>query len=257
MLSTPLRRYIDRRTLQNLQQGLLHTLARHITCDGGVVALAGNFIHLVNKDDASLGLLDLVVGCLQQARKDALHILAHIARLGKHRGIDNGEGDLQQLGNGAGDKRLTRTGGTHQHDVRLIDLDVVLLGLGQEAFVVVIDRYGHRTLGLVLADDPLIQKLFDLGGAHQLLGGKIIGFGVGFDAHRLALLVEDAVAVLDAAVADVGSVLTLEQNLHLVALGTAEPAAIHPRRASVSSFRLGLCHSVYFSRRLSTSSIRP
>ena len=66
MLAPALRRNVDHRSFENLQQGLLHAFARHVARDRGVVALAGDLVDLVDEDDAALGLLDVVVGDLQQ-----------------------------------------------------------------------------------------------------------------------------------------------------------------------------------------------
>ena len=82
--------------------------------DTSRVALAGNLVYLVYKDDPLLGHLDVVVGVLQEPREDALHIFAHIPRLGEDGGIDYGEGDVEHLGYGAGQQRFTGAGGPHE-----------------------------------------------------------------------------------------------------------------------------------------------
>ena len=56
-------------------------LAAHVAGDRRVVALAGDFVDFVDKDDASLGLFHIVVTSLEQPCEERLDILAHIARL--------------------------------------------------------------------------------------------------------------------------------------------------------------------------------
>ena len=98
VLAAALRRDVGDRALQNLQQRLLHALAGYVACDGGVFALAGNLVDLVDIDDAALGLLDIVVGGLNQTQQDVFHVLAHIARLGQGGGVRNGKGYVQHFG---------------------------------------------------------------------------------------------------------------------------------------------------------------
>src|SRR5207249_2318187 len=73
--------------LDDLQQRLLDAFARDVARDRGVVALAGNLVDLVDVDDAALGLLDVVVGVLQETENDVLDVLADVARLGQAGGI--------------------------------------------------------------------------------------------------------------------------------------------------------------------------
>ena len=69
---------------------------------------------------------------------------------------------MQLVNIGARHERLARTGGPHEDDVRLVELDVVVLGGVEQPFVVVVDRYRHITLGVVLPDDILVEELLDL-----------------------------------------------------------------------------------------------
>ena len=223
--------------------------------DRGVVALAGDLVDLVDEDDTPLGLRHVVVGNLQQPREDALDILADIARLGEHRGIDDREGDLQQLGDRPGQQRLARAGGSHQHDVRLVELDVLRLRRIDQALVVVVDRHGHVALGGILSDDVLVEEGLDLRGLEQLLHLQR-GRGLPLVGGHEAVVMQDLVTVLDAFVADRGAVHALEHDLHLRAPGAAERAALPVAgRRAVAVFML--CHLCYFSRLESTSSIRP
>jgi hypothetical protein len=94
VLAPALRGHRGRRALQDLQQRLLHALARHVTGDGGVLALAGDLVDLVDVDDARLGPLDVVVGRLDQLQQDVLDVLTDVPGLGQRGGVGNGEGTL-------------------------------------------------------------------------------------------------------------------------------------------------------------------
>src|SRR5262249_50871635 len=56
VLASALRRHRGGRALDDLQQSLLHALARHVAGDRGVVALARDLVDLVDVDDAALAL---------------------------------------------------------------------------------------------------------------------------------------------------------------------------------------------------------
>ena len=247
-------RYVHHRPFEYLQQRLLHALARDVARNRGVVALARDLVDLVDENDAPLGLRHVVVGDLQQPRKDALDILAHIARLGQHGGIDDREGHLEQPGDRACHERLACTGGPHEDDVRLVELDVVVLGGVKQPFVVVVDRHRHVALGVVLSDDILVEKFLDLRRLEQLL--HLEGRRGGTPLLRgHVVLDDDLIAVLDTFVADIGTVHALEHDLHIPALGTAERAAVAARSAPMVIVVLILRH--HFPRFERTSSISP
>src|SRR5919109_182742 len=76
MLATALRRHRGDGAFHDLQQGLLHALARHVAGDRGVVRLAADLVDFVDIDDAALRALDVVVGRLQELQDDIFHVLA-------------------------------------------------------------------------------------------------------------------------------------------------------------------------------------
>ena len=171
MLPAPLRRHVHDGTFQQLQQRLLDTLARHIACNRRILrAFAGDLINLVNKDDAAFRLLHIVIGGLQQTRKNALHIFAHITRLREHCRIRNTERHFQQIGYRFGQQCFTRTRLPYQQNVALLNIHI---GVGlvhtlHQPFVVVIHGHGKHLLGLFLSDDIIVQTLFDLFGFQQI-----------------------------------------------------------------------------------------
>ena len=161
VLSAALGRHGGDRAFHDLQQGLLHTLARYVAGDGRVVGFAGDFIDLVDIDDAALRPFHIVIGGLQQLEDDVLHILADIAGLGQRGRIGHGEGHVENAGEGLGQQGLARAGGAEQHDVGFGDLDLVVLRLRRQPLVMVVHGYGQDLLGVFLADDVIIQHLAD------------------------------------------------------------------------------------------------
>ena len=127
MLAAALRGNVARRAFENLQQRLLHAFAGDVARDGNVFRRAADLVDFVDVDDAALGLLHVVIGGLQQAEHDVLHVLADVTGLGQRGGIGNGEGHVENLGEGAREQRLARAGGADEQDVALLDLDVVEL----------------------------------------------------------------------------------------------------------------------------------
>ena len=146
-----------------------------------------------------LGLAHVVVGGLQEFGQHGLHVLPYVTGFGEHRGIDNGKGHVEQPGDGPGEQRLARAGGSYQQDVGLFDLHL-LVALLPQAFVVIVHRHRKDFLGLLLTDDVLVEVGLDLRGAFDLR--KI-------DRSLLLILpgdflLEDAHGLFDTFVADVG-----------------------------------------------------
>ena len=81
VLAPALRRHRRGGALQDLEQRLLHALTRDVARDRRVLGLAGDLVDLVDVDDPGLGLLDVVVGRLDQLEEDVLDVLADVARL--------------------------------------------------------------------------------------------------------------------------------------------------------------------------------
>src|SRR5262249_20758868 len=95
MLASTLRRHRCDGALHDLEQGLLHALARDVANDRRVVRLATDLVDLVDIDDTALGSFDIVVGGLQQLEDDVLDILADIAGFGERGRIRYGEGHIE------------------------------------------------------------------------------------------------------------------------------------------------------------------
>ena len=197
VLAAALRRHVGDRAFQNLQQRLLDAFARDIAGDGGVFVLAADLVDFVDVDDALLALLDVAAGGLKQLEDDVLDVLADIARLGERRGVDDGEGHREQLGQRLRQQRLAGAGRADQQDVRLGQLDVVAaarLLLDLDPLVVVVDGDGELLLGPLLADHVLVEELLDFLRRGQRRAGAAV--------LEAVVVGDDVVADLDALIAD-------------------------------------------------------
>ena len=198
VLAPALRRNARHRSFDQLQQRLLHALARDVARDRRVVRLPADLVDLVDVDDAALRLLDVVAAVLEQLLDDVLDVLADVARLGQRRRVGDDERHVEQARERLREQRLARAGRPDQQDVALRELDLVL-GAAHvlEPLVVVVDRDRERPLGDLLADHVLVEARLDLArdrqvGLRRLRIGRI-------DRHLVA---DDVVAELDALVAD-------------------------------------------------------
>ena len=115
------------RAFHDLEQSLLHALARHVAGDRRVVGLAADLVDFVDIDDAALRPLDIVVGVLQQLEDDVLDVLADIARFGQRRGIGHREGHVEDARQRLRQQRLAAARGADQQDVRFREFDVAVL----------------------------------------------------------------------------------------------------------------------------------
>ena len=126
MLPAALRRDRGDGPLEDLEQRLLHALARDVAGDARVLRLARDLVDLVDVDDAALALGDVELAGLEQPDQDVLHVLADVARLGERGGVGDGERDVEDAGERLGQQRLADAGGAEQQDVRLVELDVAV-----------------------------------------------------------------------------------------------------------------------------------
>src|SRR6202041_2035181 len=95
MLAATLRGNRGNRAFHDLQQRLLHALARYVAGDRRIVGLAADLVDLVDIDDAALRALDIVVGRLQQLQDDVLDVLADIPGFGQRRRIRHRERNVE------------------------------------------------------------------------------------------------------------------------------------------------------------------
>ncbi len=196
VLAPALGRHTGRGAFQDLEQSLLHPFSGDIPGDGGVVRLAGDLVDLIDVDDPGLGLLDIEVGGLDKLEQDVLDVLPHVSGFRESRGVGDGEGHVEDAGQGLGEKGLTAARGAEQQDIGLLQFYVALVaGAHVDPLVVIVDRYRESTFGLFLADDVVGEDavdLFWLGKVLELQGRRDRQF-----------LVDDLVAEIDTLIADV------------------------------------------------------
>jgi hypothetical protein len=196
VLAAALGGHVGHRALDELEQGLLHALAADVTGDRGVLRLAADLVDLVDVDDALHRPLDVVLGGLEEAQDDVLDVFTDVAGLGQAGRVTDGEGHVEEAGQGLGQQRLARPGRADEEDVALLELDLVVGVAGVDPLVVVVHGDREDLLGPVLADDVLVEVGLDvLGLGHQGAGGVVV--------LALVLFGDDLVAQLDALVADV------------------------------------------------------
>ncbi len=194
VLAAALRRNARDRALHDLEQRLLHPFAGDVAGDRGIVGFAGNLIDLVDVDDAALRAFDVVVGGLKKLEDDVLDVFADVAGLGQRRRVGHGERHIEDARERLGEQRLAAAGRSDQQDVRLRQLDIVVLGAVVQALVVVMNRDRKNALGVILADDVVVQDLADFARGRNAVAG--------FDQAALVLLADDVHAQLDALIAD-------------------------------------------------------
>ena len=168
VLAAALRRHRGDRALEDLQQRLLHALAGDVPRDRRVLALAGDLVDLVDVDDPGLGLLDVEVGGLDQLEQDVLDVLADVAGLGERGGVRDREGHVEQPRQRLRQQRLARSrwgpaAGCWTWRARRRRRAWPCRYA--DALVVVVDRDREGLLGVVLADDVVVQELVDLDAA--------------------------------------------------------------------------------------------
>ena len=92
--------------LEDLEERLLHALARHVARDREVLGLAGHLVDLVDVDDADLGASDVEVRGGDELQQDVLDVLAHVAGLGERGGVGDRERHLEHASERLREQRL-------------------------------------------------------------------------------------------------------------------------------------------------------
>ena len=173
MLAAALRGNVDNRAFEELEEALLYAFARHVAGYRGVVALAGYLVDFIYEHNASLGLGHIVVGGLEEACEKAFDILAHIAGLGEHRGVDNGERNVEQPGYSLCQQGLAGAGWTYEDDVGLFDVDIIVVLC--QTFVVVVDGHREVTFGGILTYDVAVKEFAYLLGLGHFVKVRLLG----------------------------------------------------------------------------------
>ncbi len=197
VLASALRRNVGDGALKNLEERLLYAFSGDIAGNGGVLVFASDFVNLVNIDDALLRAGDVAICGLQQLEDDVLNILADVAGFSERGCIDNRKGNVEHLGQGVREKGFAGACGADEQDVGLGELNfIVAHAIHLDALVVVVDGHGEFLLGLLLADDIIVEVALDLTGLGEV---QRAGSSTGFSA---TVVVKDGVANGNTLVAD-------------------------------------------------------
>ena len=232
MLAAPLRRYVGNGTLQDLQQRLLHPFPADVAGDGGVFALAGDLVNLVDIDDPPLRLGNVKIRRLQQPQQDIFHIFADIACFRQCSGVGDGKRYPQHLGQRLRQHGLSHAGGAQQQDIALAQLYIVCIPAANP-LVVVVYRHRKRPFGRLLSDNILIQKGLDLGRMRNIQRLPLL-FRLHRPGGRDILILQHGAADFHALVADADAGAG-DQTGHPVLRFAAKGASHH-------FFVLIICH---------------
>src|ERR1700728_4343459 len=194
MLAAALGRNTCNRAFHDLEQRLLHALAGNVAGDRGVVGFARYLVDLVDVDDAALCALDVVVGRLQQLQNDIFDVLADVAGFGERGCVRHRERHVEDTSKRLRQQRLAGTGRSDQENIRLRQLDVVVLALVVEPLVVIVDGDREHLFRVILADHVIIENLADLARRWNAVAR--------LHQRGLVLLADDVHAQLDALVAN-------------------------------------------------------
>jgi hypothetical protein len=168
MLATALRRYRSHGAFDQFQQGLLYALTRYVAGDGRIFGLARNLVDFIDIDDAALGLLDIVITFLQQLLDDVFDIFTDVTGLGQGGRVSDGERHIEHARQGFCKQGLARTGRADQQDVGLGQLDIVTVLVRFQPLVMVVNSHRQDFLGVLLADDVVVQESVNLARGRQL-----------------------------------------------------------------------------------------
>ena len=148
VLAAALRRNGRDGAFHDLQERLLHALARHVARDRRIVGFAADLVDFVDVDDAALRPLDVVVGGLQQLQNDVLDILTDVAGFGQRRCISHRERHVEDSRQRLRQQRFAGAGRTDEQNVRFRQFDVVVLRRVVEPLVVIVNGDRQNALGV-------------------------------------------------------------------------------------------------------------
>src|SRR5579885_71387 len=169
MLASTLRGHICYRAFENLQQRLLHPLARNIARNRRVLVLTADLVYLINVDDPCLGASHIAVRRLKQLQNNVFNVLTNIPRLSQSGCVHYGERHIEHLGQSVRQKRFAASGRANQQNIGLRQLNIIAPHpVHLNALVVVIDRNRELLFCLVLPNHILIQERAYLGRLRQM-----------------------------------------------------------------------------------------
>ncbi|OPZ85933.1 MAG: hypothetical protein BWY76_01184 [bacterium ADurb.Bin429] len=211
MLASALRGHICHGAFEDFQQRLLHAFAAHVAGNGGIVALARDFINLVNVDDAPLSAFRVHVGGLEELEQDILHVFADVACLGERSGVGDGKGHIEDFRQRLREQRLPGSSGPDEQDVAFTDFQLGIHSTQVDALVVVIHRHREDALGAILPDDVAVQDVLDLARLRQREIELELRHDAFFETRIIHVRRQQRVALVNAARADGDAVFIHDQ----------------------------------------------
>src|ERR687896_59979 len=164
--------------LEDLEECLLHSFSRDVTCDRRVLGLARDLVYFVDVDDPGLCALDVVIRSLDQFQQDVLDVFADIAGLCQRGGVGDRKRHVEHAGQGLRQEGLSAASWTQQQDVGLGKFHIaVLVASNLNPFVVVVDRDRQNFLRLLLSDYVVVKKLINLAWLRKIFELQFGGFG--------------------------------------------------------------------------------
>lgn len=159
VLASSLRRNVDHRTFKQFEQSLLHPFTADIAGNGRVVSFTGNLVYFVDKDNALLCFGYIVIGHLsRRVRMLSISSPTYPASVSTVAStIVNGT--CSSLAMVRAKSVLPVPGAAHHDNVRLLDFHIIATVFLQQAFIVVIHRYGKKAFGIVLANHILVEEI--------------------------------------------------------------------------------------------------
>jgi hypothetical protein len=113
-------------------------------------------VDLVDEDDPVLGILDVPVGLLEQPLQGRLDFFIDILGLRQRGRVGGHERYLEHPRQGVAEQGLAGSRRSDEKDIALGECPLVV-GEGGDFPVMRVDGYGQNLLGLILADDVLIE----------------------------------------------------------------------------------------------------
>ena len=123
--------------------------------------LACDFIDLIDKDDALLRLIHIVVRCSEKLAHNAFDVVTNISRLCQGGCIRNRQRNVQKLRQRLYQIGLTTAGRSDHQDIGLFDFNLIHCACGNP-LIMVVNCYGNDFFGIFLTDHILIKLLFNL-----------------------------------------------------------------------------------------------
>ena len=233
MLAASLGRNVGHGSLEDFQQCLLHTLTGNIAGDGDILGGLANLVGFIDEDDAALRLGHVVIGGHDQLEQQVLHVFTHVPRFSERGRIADGQGHVENAGEGLRHQRLSAAGGADHQDVGFLDLHIFftlrLFAAGEsvemnETTVMQMDRHREGAFRLLLTDDVALQFVVELAWTGHFIEGARRGFGDCLTT-LLWIRMDDHMTEIDAVGADEKARRAGNQARSLMGLLAAETAA--------------------------------